>query len=145
MTVRNVLYGDRRAGVRVAVTAASIPALASAAFLLEFDAVLTVALLYVSAAIALYAGWTRAGILAGCGAVFVTILWRFLFPPLVGYVRWSWDTRYTPPRLLAYKLDPRGELVEGLTYSPVYACLGALVFGGAAYLVGTALRRLDTP
>ncbi|MCU4740653.1 hypothetical protein [Natronoglomus mannanivorans] len=92
--------------------------------------------------IALYAGWARAGVLAGLGVVFATVLWRFVVPPLVGYYRWSMETRYTPPRTLGYKLDPRGELVEGLTHGPVYALAGALLFGGLAYLGGAVVRRI---
>lgn len=125
---------------RVPTLGLSVPLLASAAFLLEYDA-FSVFLLYLSLVIALYAGWTRAGLLAGTGAVFLAICWRFVVPPLIGYLRWSWDTRYTPPRLLLYKRDPRGELVEGLTRGPVYALAGAVVLGGAAYLVGALCRR----
>ncbi|MFC4438388.1 MULTISPECIES: hypothetical protein [Natrialbaceae] len=143
MRLRNALTGDPRTRTRVAVLGVSVPALASAAFLLEYDAVLTPSLLYVSLVIALYAGWTRAGLFAGAGAVFLTILWRFVFPPLVGYLRWSWETRYTPPRLLGYKRDPPGELLEGITLGPVYALAGAVVLGGAAYFVGHLLRRLE--
>lgn len=144
MHVRTALAGDQRFRTRVAALGVSIPVLASVAFLLEYDAVLTPSLLYVSLLVALYAGWTRAGLLAGTGAVFLAILWRFVFPPLVGYLRWSWETRYTPPRVLGYKLDPPGELYEGITHGPLYALGGAIVLGGSAYLLGALARRLKT-
>lgn len=143
MRLRNALVGDQCARTRVVVFGVSLPVLATVAFLLEYDAVLTPSVLYVSLIIALYAGWTRAGLLAGTGAVFLTVLWRFVFPPFVGYLRWSRETRYTPPRLLGYKRDPPGELLEGLTLGPVYALGGAIVLGGAAYLGGVLLRRLE--
>ncbi|WP_254762049.1 hypothetical protein [Natrinema marinum] len=92
--------------------------------------------------IAFYAGWTRAGALAGLGAVFLTVLWRFVVPPFVGYLRWSADTRYTPPRILGYKRSPGGELLEGITHGPVYALLIAVVLGGLAYLGGATIRRV---
>ncbi|TYL39384.1 hypothetical protein CV102_08945 [Natronococcus pandeyae] len=144
MHVRTALAGDQRFRTHVVALGVSIPVLASVAFLFEYDAVLTPSLLYVSLLVALYAGWTRAGLLAGTGAVFLAILWRFVFPPLVGYLRWSWETRYTPPRALGYKLDPPGELYEGITHGPLYALGGATVLGGSAYLLGALARRLET-
>lgn len=142
MTVRDVLLGDRRPRVRVAGLAIAIPIVASLLFLLGYDAVLGFSLLYLALAIALYAGWARAGALAGLGVVFCSVLWRFVVPPLVGYLRRSMETRYTPPRMLGYKLDPYGELVEGLTHGPVYALVGAVLFGGIAYLAGAIVRRV---
>ena len=144
MNIREGLMGAARARTRVLILGVALPVLASVAFLLEYDVVLTVFVLYAALAVALYAGWTRAGLVAGVGAVFLTIRWRFVFPPLIGYLRWSWDTRYTPPRLLAYKLDPPGELREGLIHGPVFALTGAVVLGGTAYLLGALGRRLRT-
>lgn len=142
MDVRTALLGDRPHRVRVLALAVGLPVLASVAFLLEYDAVLGFGLLYVALAIALYGGWTRAGVLAGIGTVFLVILWRFVVPPAIGYLRWSMATRYTPPRTLGYKLSPRGELLEGLARGPVYAFVGAVVLGGIAYSGGVVLRRL---
>lgn len=140
---RDVLLGRRRRRSRTLVLAVALPILASVAFLLDYDVVLGFVLLYVSLMIAFYAGWQRAGILAGIGAVFLTILWRFVFPPVVGYLRWSMDTRYTPPRMLGYKLSPRGELLEGITRGPLYAVIGAIVLGSVAYAGGVLVRRLQ--
>ncbi|MFC4986368.1 hypothetical protein [Saliphagus infecundisoli] len=145
MDLRGTLLGDHRPRVRATVLAIALPVVASAAFLLEYDAVLGVSLLYPAVGVALYTGWIRAGALTGAGAVFLVILWRFVVPPLVGYWRWSMDTRYTPPRLLAYKLTPRGELIQGLTHGPIYALAGTIVLGGAGYLVGSVGRRLRQP
>lgn len=142
MHVRDALFGDRRPRTHLLLLAVTLPLLASLAFLLEVDAVLGFTVFSVPIVLAFYAGWTRAGLVAGVGVVFMAILWRFVFPPFIGYLRWSMETRYTPPRTLGYKLDPRGELVEGLTRGPMYAFIGAIVFGGGAYLVGILLRRL---
>ncbi|MDJ1432280.1 hypothetical protein [Halostagnicola sp. A-GB9-2] len=142
MNARDALLGDRSPRIRAGVLALTLPILASVAFLLEYDLVLGFWPLYLALGIALYAGLARAGVLAGLGAVFLAILWRFVVPPLVGYLRWSMDTRYTPPRLLAYKLDPSGELQEGLTHGPLYALAGALVLGGLAYLIGVGVRKV---
>ena len=141
MDTNGVLFGEPGPRTRVAILAIAIPALASVAFSLGVDVVLGFSLLALSVGVALYAGATRAGVLAGLGAVFLAVLWRFVFPPLVGYVRSSMDTRYTPPRALGYKLHPRGELIEGLTHGPVYALGVAVVFGGGAYFAGALIRR----
>lgn len=140
MNVHDALVGESAPRIRVMAITGAVLFLASVAFLLEFDLVRTVWVLSVPLAIALYAGWGRAGVLMGCGAVFLVILWRFVFPPLIGYLRWSGDVRYTPPRILGYKLDPWGELLQGITYGPVYASIGAIILGGAAYVLGTLLR-----
>lgn len=142
MTVRAALVGDPCWRRRVATVAVAIPLVATLAFLLEFDLVLTVLLLYLSVGVAVFAGWVRGGVLPALGAVFLMILWRFVVPPAVGYLRWSMDTRYTPPRMLGYKLGPAGELMEGLTRGPVYALVGAVVLGGLAYLLGRIARRV---
>lgn len=141
MEFRTALLGARTPRHRVLVVAVTIPLVASVAFLLGSDRVLGIPIVYPALALALFAGWSRAGALAGTAAVFFTVLWRFVVPPLVGYLRGSWDTRYTPPRVLGYKLDPRGELLEGITHGPVYALVLAVVLGGSAYLVGALLRR----
>ena len=141
MDTNGVLFGEPGPRTRVAILAIAIPALASVAFSLGADVVLGFSPLALSVGVALYAGAKRAGVLAGLGAVFLAVLWRFVFPPLVGYVRSSMDTRYTPPRALGYKLHPRGELIEGLTHGPLYAFGVAVVFGGGAYLAGTLIRR----
>lgn len=141
MNVHDALVGETAPRIRVTVITVTVLFLASVAFLLEFDMVLTVWVMSVPLAIALYSGWRRAGVLMGCGAVFLVILWRFVFPPLIGYLRWAENVRYTPPRILAYKLDPWGELLQGFTYGPVYAFFGAIILGGAAYVLGTLLRQ----
>lgn len=141
MDLRAVLLGDRWARRRVTVLAVVVPAVASITFVFGYDTVLGFSMIYIAFGIALYAGWTHAGLIAGFGAVFLSILWRFVFPPLVGYLRWSMDTRYTPPRLLDYKRYPAGELLEGLTRGSIYALLGAIVVGGLAYAGGVFLRR----
>ncbi len=142
MNTRDALLGDRSPRIRVGVLALSLPVLATIVFFLEYDVVLGFWPLYLALGIALYAGLIRGGALAGLGTVFIAILWRFVVPPLVGYLRWSMDTRYTPPRLLAYKLDPPGELQEGLVRGPLYALIGAFVLGGLAYLAGVGLRKV---
>ncbi|MCU4926609.1 hypothetical protein OB905_11555 [Halobacteria archaeon AArc-dxtr1] len=142
MTLRSSILGTRPARTRVLALAALIPTLASVAFLLEYDAVLSLTLLVaVAVVVTLYAGWARAGVIAGLSPVFLAILWRFVVPPLIGYIRWSEETRYTPPRLLGYKRDPPGELVEGITNGVPSALIGALVIGGVAYLLGSRVRR----
>ncbi|WP_331234163.1 hypothetical protein [Natronorarus salvus] len=142
MDTKGVLFGEPEPRRRVAALALTLPALASVAFLLGVDVVLGFTLLTLSLVVALYAGARRAGALVGLGTVYLTVLWRFVFPPLVGYVRSSMDTRYTPPRALGYKLHPRGELIEGLTHGPIYALGIAVVLGGGVYLVGTLIGRL---
>ena len=142
MNLRETLLGESRPRTRVVILALLLPLSASMAFLLGYDVVLGFVILYLAMGIAILAGWTRAGVLAGTASVFLAVLWRFVFPPFVGYLRWSMDTRYTPPRVLGYKLDPPGELIEGLTYGPLYALIAAGVLGGSAYLVGVAGRRL---
>lgn len=143
MDLRAVLLGDRWARRRVTVLAVVVPTVASIAFVLGYDLVLGFSVVYIVLGIALYAGWIHAGIIAGLGTVFFSILWRFVFPPLVGYLRWSMDTRYTPPRQLDYKRYPVGELLEGLTRGPIYALFGAVVVGGLAYASGVLLRRVS--
>lgn len=125
------------------VATAVVLLFATAAFLLELDATLSLTSITLSLAIltALYAGWERGGAVPGAGAVALVVYWWFVVPPLIGYWRWSWDTRYTPPRFLGYKLDPRGEVLEGLTHGIPAALVGALVLGGTTFLLGVALRR----
>ena len=144
MDIRGVLFGRRRTRRYVALFAGTIPLLATVAFALRLDAQLSLGSLAVLAAllVAGYAGWSRGGAVPGCGAVFLAVTWVFVVPPLFGFLRGSWDLRYTPPRALGYKLDPRGELLEGLTHGPPTALVAAVVLGGAAFAVGFGLRRL---
>lgn len=122
--------------------AVAIPVVASVVFLAGVDRVLGFELLYVALIAAALGGWTRAGLAAGAATVGAAVLWRFVFPPLVGYLRDSMNTRYVPPRFLDYKANPRAELVEGLTNGPPAAVAAAVVLGGAAYGVGVGLRRV---
>ncbi|WP_253184597.1 hypothetical protein [Natrialba sp. SSL1] len=122
------------------IAAVALPLFASVLFLLEYDQGLGGLLVFVSVLLACYAGWSRAGAVSGGVVVFGSILWLFVFPPAIGYLRGSMVTRYTPPRALGYKLDPRGELVEELTNGPVAALIGAVLFGGLASLMGVAVR-----
>lgn len=141
MDLRTGLFGDRPARLRVAGLTVLLPVLASIAFLLEFDQVLGGSVIALSVLIALYAGWDRAGLFAGLGAVFVAILWRFVFPPLVGYLRWSTDARYAPPWLVDEEgVDPTAELIEGVANGAVYALVGAVLLGGLGYLWGLVFR-----
>ncbi len=146
MELRGELFGCRRPRRHVALFAIAIPVLATVAFELRLDEQYSLGSMAVGLAllIAAYAGWKRGGAVPGCGAVFLAVCWVFIVPPLLGYLRGSWDTRYTPPRTLGYKLDPRGELVEGLTSGPPTAIVVAVLLGGAAFLVGFGLRRIAT-
>lgn len=134
--------GDERSRRWTLAVAVAIPVVASVAFLAGVDRVLGFAPLTVALIAAVLAGWTRAGLAAGMATVGAAVLWRFVFPPLVGYLRDSMDTRYVPPRFLDYKASPRAELVEGLTNGPPAAIAAAVVLGGAAYGVGAVLRRV---
>lgn len=137
-----LLAGDARSRRWTLAVAVAVPVVASVVFLAGVDRVLGFGLLYVALIAAAFAGWTRAGLAAGAATVGSAVLWRFVFPPLVGYLRDSMDARYVPPRFLDYKANPRAELVEGLTNGPPAAVAAAVVLGGAAYGVGAGLRRL---
>ncbi|ADD06538.1 uncharacterized protein Nmag_2986 [Natrialba magadii ATCC 43099] len=141
MDFRDAILGEKRPRILVLIATLLLPLFASVLFLLGFDSGLGVLLVFLSVGIAFCAGWSRAGVLSGLSVVFSSILWLFVFPPAVGYLRGSMDTRYTPPRALGYKLDPRGELIEGLTNGPLAGIVGAVLFGGMAYLMGLAVRQ----
>ena len=94
--------------------------------------------------VAAYAGWARGGAFPGVGSVFLLLLWMALFPPVVGYLRGEKysSPRYTTVRLGEVLLTPSKELEVAIGTVP-YLLVGALLFGGGAFLVGAGAGRLS--
>ena len=94
-------------------------------------------------AIAAYAGWARGGALPGVGSVFLLLLWVAIFPPAVAYFRGREHAggRYSMISLSDALLSPISEFESAVGQAP-YLLVGALLFGGAAFLAGVGARRL---
>ena len=140
---RAVVVGDGGPRRHLVALAGVLPVLASAAFLFGRDADrILVPLFWVAVAFAVYGGWRSAGVLASASALFTVVLWRFVFPPLVGYLRGTTAPRYAPLRFLGYEQPPRAELIEGLTNGPKYGLVVAVLLGSALYSAGLGVRWL---
>ena len=94
--------------------------------------------------VAAYAGWARGGAFPGVGSVFLLLLWMAIFPPVVAYLRGREHAggRYGTITLSDALSSPISELESAVGQAP-YLLVGALLFGGAAFLVGAGARRLS--
>ena len=94
--------------------------------------------------VAAYAGWARGGAFPGVGSVFLLLLWMAIFPPAVAYFRGREHAggRYSTVRLSGALYTPGTELGVAIGTVP-YLLVGALLFGGGAFLVGAGVRRLS--
>ena len=119
----------------------------SAGFLGGIEIAVGAFVLLCGLAVALYAGVEGGGLLAAQLAVFGSVCWRAVFPPLVGYLRWDDAARYTTTRWTHLYLGPEGELTRGIELGLIYGVLAAVVLGSAAYGVGALYRflRRDDP
>lgn len=134
--------GEAAARRRLLTGAVVVVLLASVGFLLGSEVVRSWPLLGVALALVVYAGWSRAGVATSVFALWLLVLWRFSFPPVIGYLRGSGAHRYSYPRMLAVEYDPAGELSHGLEAGLTIGLLFAVLVGTLVYSGGYALRRL---
>jgi len=105
---------------------------------------------FCSVAVALYAGLRRGGLLIAQFAVFSSICWRAVFPPLVGYLRWDagrWTIETVPARYDTIRnvhifLGPKGKLEWGIEVALHFGIPIGLVVGGFMYGTGALYRHL---
>lgn len=133
--------GEPPARRRILTGAAAVVLLASVGFLLGSDVVLSWPLLGVALALVFYAAWIRAGVATSVFALWLLVLWRFSFPPVIGYLRGSWAHRYSYPRMLAVEYDPAGELIHGIEAGLTIGLLFAVLVGTLVYSGGYSIRR----
>ncbi|PSQ42939.1 hypothetical protein BRD07_02740 [Halobacteriales archaeon QS_9_68_42] len=148
---RRALLGTRRPRRRIAAATVGLLAGCTLAFLARLDVVIPLSgwdlgfiVFSAGLVVAAYAGWARGGAFPGVGSVSLLLLWMTIFPPVVGYLRGKKysSPRYTTVRLSDVLLTPRSELELAVESIPMFL-LGALLFGGAAFLVGAGARRLS--
>jgi len=147
---RRALLGVRRPRRRIAAATVGLLAGCTLAFLVRLDVMIPLGgwdlgfvVFAAGLVVAAYAGWARGGAFPGVSSVFLLLLWMALFPPVVGYLRGEKysSPRYTTVRLSEVLLTPGKELEVAVGTVP-YLLLGALLFGGGAFLVGAGARRL---
>jgi hypothetical protein len=148
---RRALLGVGRPRRRAAAATVGLLVGGTLAFLARLDVVIPLSgwelgfvVFLAGLVVAAYAGWARGGAFPGVGSVFLLLLWMAFFPPVVGYLRGEnySSPRYTTVRLSEVLLTPRSELEVAVESIPVFL-LGALLFGGGAFLVGAGARRLS--
>ena len=147
---RVLLIGDRRPRFRTLGMTAFLFLVSSAGFLAGVDLGFGTLFGFCSVAVALSAGIKRGGLLVAQFAVFSSICWRAVFPPLIGYLRWqngSWTietvpTRYETLRNVHIFLGPKGELEWGIEVALQFGIPIGLVVGGLAYGTGALYRQL---
>lgn len=148
---RRALLGVRRSRRRIAAATVGLLAGCTFAFLARLDVVIPLggwglgfAVFAVGLVVAAYAGWARGGAFLGVGSVSLLLLWMAFFPPAVAYLRGREHAgdRYSTVRLSQALYTPDTELGVAVETVP-YLLVGALLFGGAAFLVGAGAGRLS--
>ena len=147
---RRALLGVRRPRRRAVGATVGLLAGCTFAFLVRLDTAIPLgrwdlgfAVFVAGLVVAAYAGWTHGGTLPGVSSVFLLSLWMAFFPPAVAYLqgREHAGDRYSTVRLSGALYTPGTELGVAIEQVP-YLLVGALLFGGAAFLVGAGARRL---
>ena len=148
---RRAILGVRRPRRRTAAATVGLLAGCTFAFFLQLDTAIPLGgwglgFLVFSAGLAIagYAGWARGGAFPGVGTVLPLLLWMAIFPPVVAYFRGREyaDDWYSTIRL-SDALHTTGTELELAIETVPYLPVGALLFGGAAFLVGAGARRLS--
>ena len=148
---RRALLGVRRSRRRAVGVTVGLLAGCTFAFLVRLDTAIPLArwdlgfaVFAAGLVVAAYAGWTHGGALPGVSSVFLLLLWMAFFPPAVAYLRGREHAggRYSTVRLSGALYSPGTELGVAIGAVP-YLLVGALLFGGGAFLVGAGARRLS--
>ena len=148
---KRALLGTRRPRRRAAAATVGLLAGCTFAFLLRLDTAIPLSgwelgfvVFSAGLVVAAYAGWTHGGALPGVSSVFLLLLWMAFFPPAVAYFRGREHAggRYSTITLSDALSSPISELESAVGQAP-YLLVGALLFGGAAFLVGVGARRLS--
>jgi hypothetical protein len=150
VTYSVLLIGDRRPRLRAFGVTGLLFFVSSVGFLAGSEIGFGTLFGFSSVAVALYAGIKRGGILTAQFAVFASICWRAVFPPLIGYLRWDagqWTietipARYDTIRSVQIFLGPKGELEWGIRHALLEGTLIALFVGSAIYDTGALYRHL---
>jgi len=146
----NLLIGDRRPRFAALGMTAFLFLVSSVGFIAGGDLGFGTLFGFCSVAVALYAGIKRGGLLVAQFAVFASICWRAVFPPLIGYLRWDagrWTIETVPARYNTLRnvhifLGPKGELEWGIEVALQFGIPLGLVVGGLAYGTGALYRHL---
>jgi len=151
MDVSNqTVFGVKRSRRRVAVATAGLLIVCTLAFILRLDTVIPIGgwalgftVFLTGLVIAAYAGWARGGALPGLGSVFLLLLWMAFFPPAVAYLsgREYAGARYDTTSVSDVLNPPVTELGIAIESIP-YHLIGALLFGGGAFLFGARVDRV---
>ena len=148
---RRTLLGVRRPRRCIAAATVGLLAGCTLAFLARLDVVIPLGgwdlgfvVFAAGLVVAAYAGWARGGAFPGAGSVLLLLLWMAFFPPAVAYLRGREHAgdRYSTVRLTQALYSPSKELGVAIEQVPLLL-VGALLFGGAAFLVGAGARRLS--
>ena len=148
---RRALLGVRQPRRRAVGATVGLLAGCTFAFLVRLDTAIPLgrwelgfAVFSAGLVVAAYAGWTRGGAFTGIANVSLLLLWMAFFPPAVAYLRGREyaGSRYSTVRLSQALYAPDTELGVAIEAVP-YLLVGALLFGGAAFLVGAGARRLS--
>jgi len=151
MRYQTLLVGDRRPRLRALGVTGVLVFICSVGFVAGIQIAFGTLLGLCSVVVALYAGIMRGGLLAAQCAIFSSICWRAVFPPLVGYLRWGdagYETirdvpaRYNSLRTNHLFLGPEGELEWGVEFALQEGILVAFFVGGFLYGTGALYRRL---
>ena len=143
---RRALLGVRQPRRRVVGATVGLLAGCTFAFLVRLDTAIPLsgwelgfAVFAVGLVVAAYAGWTHGGALPGVSNVFLLLLWMAFFPPAVAYLRGKEHAggRYSTVRLSEALYTPGTELGVAIGTVP-YLLVGALLFGGGAFLSAPA-------
>ena len=148
---RRALLGVRQPRRRAVGATVGLLAGCTLAFLARLDVVIPLSgwdlgfiVFSAGLVVAAYAGWTHGGAFTGIANVSLLLLWMAFFPPAVAYLRGREHAggRYSTVRLSEALYTPGTELGVAIGAVP-YLLVGALLFGGAAFLVGAGARRLS--
>ena len=148
---RRALLGMRRPRRRAVGATVGLLAGCTFAFLVRLDTAIPLgrwelgfAVFAAGLVVAAYAGWAHGGAFTGIANVSLLVLWMAFFPPAVAYLRGREyaGSRYSTVRLSQALYAPDTELGVAIEQVP-YLLLGALLFGGAAFLVGAGAGRLS--
>jgi len=148
---RRALLGVRQPRRRIAAVTVGLLVGCTFAFLTRLDTAIPLGgwglgfLVFAAGlVVAAYAGWARGGAFPGVGSVFLLLLWMGIFPPVVAYLRGREyaDDRYSTIRL-SDALHTTGTELELAIETVPYLLVGALLFGGGAFLVGAGAGRLS--
>jgi len=148
---RRALLGVRQPRRRAVGATVGLLAGCTFAFLVRLDTAIPLggwelgfAVFAAGLVVAAYAGWTHGGAFTGIANVSLLLLWMAFFPPAVAYLRGREHAggRYSTVRLSEALYTPGTELGVAIEAVP-YLLVGALLFGGGAFLIGASAGRLS--